>query len=714
MTQIFQISDGTTTIDLLSPTGNYHLAKWESGISQWKDGGIFSENPLVDGRVPIDRAFDSVQEKITIHITGSSQDNVISSLRSLLTLLDTSYTYFAESTAVPAYLIVKSDTETNTRYAVIVSYKIDNLPGQFDGPFLAGGKQFSGNLSYPAIYVELELVIERDHWLNAAPGSSVNISIQNQYSYNSTTYGQAATSSSPVYISAIRADSNITHIYRFDTSASTWSSNLVGTAPPFNILPTSTTAGDIVYFGVNSSLPNSGIPHNLVFNISTPASGITGTWEASVSPSSWNILSGSDYTQNPPYNSGTLSTINSFTKSGLGEVVVTQLNNLAATPINLLTVFGGSAPNVTGFWIRFRVTSVSSPTVPQQGTGLIFSSNKPFVEINSASIGGDIPALSKVTIRGRANTKIAGPSGYVTAGSLFLGIRKYSRGSLFTGYLNASDEQNPTGITVTTSATAGFVDKYNSSTGRAVRATAGSLAGGDEMSVTWTFASSISKHFIGNFRTFVRFLWLNTTSQSKIILRAGEMDLYESEWITNLPVPISADVSFGVTDMGILNIPYSGLISRSLTTDILESVSIILKIKNTGSFAVDAYVNDLILIPADESIVEVREVLNSNTATNGIYYNRNLEIDNITLPGIGGRAFLKDTTSGNIVNVYRLINTKGLEIPTQRSLLWFLYYDKYVPTSTADPPFNLSSLENTTFGISIATGNRYILPRGAI
>lgn len=714
MAQIFQISDGTTTIDLLSPTGNYHLAKWESGISQWKDGGIFSENPLVDGRVPIDRAFDSVQEKITIHITGSSQDNVIASLRSLLSLFNSSYLYFAEDTGIPVYLIVKSDTETNTRYATIISYKIDKLPEQFDGPFLVGGKQFAGNLSYSAIYVELDIVIERDHWSNSIPGSSTNNSIHNQYTFNSTTYGQASTSADYIYVASQRVESNITHIYRYDSSAASWSSNLVGSTPPYNILPTSTTVNDAVYFGVQSSITGANRFHNLVFNIGTPASGITGAWELAAG----GVFTGADGTQSPSV-WGDLSGKTSFTKTGLGGVVLAEYSGAGWTANNLLTLFGGSAPNITGYWMRYRVTSVSSPTPPTQAAGSvnIFSCTRPYIEINTASIVGDLPALSKVSIKGKPGNKKNGPTNYLSASSIIAGVRRYSRGSLFTSYLNVSTYQNPSGITVSSSFSA-ITSGYETPSGEGVY-DAITTTPGNSYTITWSLDSTIIKHFFGRYKVYVRSVYLSDTQrkQFKITTRAGDMDLYSTEYIS-VPSPASPDLTIDnmptVTDMGLIDIPHVGGLNRGLSTDILNNLDIILTIKNSATSANGTgIVMDLVLIPADESIVEIREVLYSNTALKGLSDDRILEIDNVSVRSLNGRAVVRDISSNNITSLYRLINTKGLEIPTERSRLWFLYFDRYI-SSTSPSEFTLASLDSNLFGVKLSTSNRYIIPRGNI
>lgn len=706
MAQVFTISDGTTTIDLLNTTGNYHLAEWETGISEWKNGGIYSDNPLTDGSVPIDRSYSNFEEKITVHITGTSQNNVITNLRSLFNLLDKSINYFTENLATPVYLSAKGDTETGARYAVIVGYKIDKLPDQFIGPFLNGGKQ-SGLSAYTSIYKSVELILQRGHWLDNVPGSSDSISISNQYTYNGTTYGQSASSSVPILLSSRRAEANITHVYRFDNSASSWSGNQVGTLP-FNLLPTSTTASDAVYIGIQSTLTDSGPFSNVVFNVGTAASGITGDWEYWTGVA-WATIIGVDATRTTP--STTMSGQVPFTKTGVGFI---EFRNPMGTG-NLLTILGGSAPNITGYWIRFRVTSVSSPVTPTQQTNGLFFANRPYIDINSASIGGDIPTLSKLIINGKSGARDYSSSAtHYTASSIWLGVRKYSKGSLFTPYINIADEQNPSGITV--SAYSGVVNEPGStqysSVGRvgSVTVTAGTTNGSG---IDIEFASTIANHFFGKFRVFLRYVMATNVPYGDVLssmtVYTSECDLSQSDTkvlqyrTTAIPT---------VADFGLVNLIGSNQIANSTATD-TSSFSIKFAITNNNASNVTIYFTDLILIPADESIIEIRELLNDATGA-GFDYSKNLEIDNLTYPEKSVRAITKNVSTNVINGIFRPINSKGLEIPTERCLLCFLFIDRYIPILTTNTEFLGTRLDNSIVSLLLKTNNRYLLPRGDV
>lgn len=169
MAQVFTISDGTTTVNLLNPNGPYYLSAYETGVNQWKDGGLFTNNNFTEGSIPVFRQFDTFSEKITIHVTGATQDAVASNLRTLFDLLESGVKYFLDNRGSQTYISVKGDTESNTRYAVITSYKVDRIPQQFAGPSVIGG--LAGSTRVETIYENVDLVIGRGIWLESPPGT---------------------------------------------------------------------------------------------------------------------------------------------------------------------------------------------------------------------------------------------------------------------------------------------------------------------------------------------------------------------------------------------------------------------------------------------------------------------------------------------------------------------------------------------------------------
>lgn len=167
MAQVFTLSDGTTTLNFLAAP--YDLANYETGLNQWKDGGIFADSSLTEGSIPVFRQFDAFEETLTLHITGTTQDSVIASLRAITTILESGMEYFISGLGSQCYIAVKGDTETNTRYAVITAYKLETLPAQFGGAFLQGA--VAATSLYASAYTGIQLVLRRGIWLENVPGT---------------------------------------------------------------------------------------------------------------------------------------------------------------------------------------------------------------------------------------------------------------------------------------------------------------------------------------------------------------------------------------------------------------------------------------------------------------------------------------------------------------------------------------------------------------
>lgn len=680
MAQIFQISDGTTTIDLLNPVGNYHLGKWETGINQWKSGGIFSGSDLSNGSIPVFRAFENSEEKITIHITGSTHDVVIANLRSLTSILDNSVKFFVTSgmEGTQAYFAIKSDNETNTRYAVITAYKIEQLPEQFDGSFMSGGMQ--SGLKYNSIYTEVELVVTRGVFLEAAPNNPVRVTLDSRVTYNSQTFGINNSNSTPVIFTDYRTTSNITHIYRYDASATTYSSNLIGSTS-HTLFPTSPAVGDILYIGTQTSLSNSGPFFNVVFNIGTAATGLT------IQPE---IYNGSTWISVP----GEVDLTSKFTVTGTNIYAIHRFNNSVWATVSI--------NSVTAYWLRFRITAASSPTNPAQSTRAIYSATTPYIDCANTNVAGDLDAITNLDINLCVSNSIE-----------LYGTRLYSRGSSFTSYINFADEQNPTGISVT--AGGGFVvsDQVRSPSGRCISVALGGGSSSSVLGATITFDSTIANQYKGTYRAFIRGLRNDSIGSGYPTLQLEVVDpgstsslAWKSE---EVPSNSYYDGLAGghtfieVFDFGIINLP-TGNVKPSNT---LDSLTISVYLKNYHSSTTSTILLfDLILIPVDESYIELRPNHFSPTSSgSNDYY---MEIDKTEYPELDSIAQCYYKSSGNVYETVLPIGDIYLKNSRQR--IWYFAYNK---TNDAYN-INYASAYPVAHSATVSKLNRYIYPRGAV
>ncbi|GAG60228.1 unnamed protein product, partial [marine sediment metagenome] len=219
-----------------------------------------------------------------------------------------------------------------------------------------------------------------------------------------------------------------------------WSGNLIGAATPFAFLPNPVLAADLVLFGIDSTVLNSGPFCSLVFDLSTVITGVTATrWRYSdasgVLPTGWALQIMQDNTN----------------QDGLGTGVAFDtlgIRSVAWEPDPLWIVqnptIGGVALGVTGLWIcsdMFTVPGAATPPIQQNRD--IYTITWPTTDI--AQPGGDMETLFRVRARGEGGGTLTtdNPNRWLA------GLRKTSRGTDFRSFINFSDEQHPPGVTVT-------------------------------------------------------------------------------------------------------------------------------------------------------------------------------------------------------------------------------------------------------------------------
>lgn len=600
MAEIFQITDGTTTIDLLDKT-KYFLQKWRPKIPRYKDGGIYQGSILSDQRRITDRRFSTVIETMTITIMGTDYDTVIANLRSLLVLIEQATNYWINGNSNIVYIIAQAETESNPRYASIIKGDIEELPDPF-GIDAEVGIKIDGTAVGSGM-VDVDLTIERRQWGNSAPGTSTVTEISATQSFNSRTLGRSATTAAEVFISGKHNQANLTHVYRYDSSLASFSSNLLDAAQPYKLFPDPAGNGDILYLGSSTAVSDSGPFSSIITDIETAAAGTyTLTWE--IYTGSWSGLTTRDDTSN-------------FKTTGVNGIFFAQSASWATTSIN----------GVTAWWIRVRISAFTSMSpVPTQANRNIYSVVKNYVSIASDAVNGDIPALSRITIVNKAHQQSPSPSVASSMHRMMIGLRSSNRGTNFVSFLNASDEQNISGLTVAAPGiSASFIDNTTTPTGRIVQwVTGGSASIGDR--VTYTLDSTIAPDFYGEYRAFI--ITGQTIADGVISAAVGLQfgsagTQFGTSPISTDPVGLNDNGEGAIHDLGTVKIIKPPYDVDEITISILASA--------TGSETIDFWA--LVLIPTDEWAIDIfPPILEIDSPEAGIDAIRYLNMDCITSP----------------------------------------------------------------------------------
>lgn len=254
-----EITDGTTTVSLMDGSDGFYEARWVPSIPEYKGGGTFQETPLTQGRRLVDKQFTNIIETITVVLSTNTVDGAQVAKQKVRRLLEKAADYWVnEWTDTPVYLIAQSKEETNPRYAVISNGRVPD-----------GGDPYGTNYAYSFggrkyTHEEIDIIIEHGLWMSSAPGDAQELCTFNGGFYNGIQYG---TDSSPITV--------IDYAIFYDDSGGTYTANLANGPFPIDFVPILSTAGDLLYIGVDNVRFNW-----LYFSLSSGQDGTSGTeWD---------------------------------------------------------------------------------------------------------------------------------------------------------------------------------------------------------------------------------------------------------------------------------------------------------------------------------------------------------------------------------------------------------------------------------------------------
>ncbi len=249
MTNILEITDGTTTVNLLSRDFGFCLNSWNPAIAQPKRGGTFQSSSLSEGRKLVNREFENIEDSFNFDIKGSGQPETITYITNLIQLLEQATEYWT-GFADKVYIKAKADCEDNPRYALIVNYSWPELKFPY-------GETFFSKVSTIASMINVDLGLEHKIWSTSIPGESdcAEASATQVWKYNQewevndtqpandvAALLQAANGS--LYAGDL---SGVTQVWRSTDNGAIWASNFAaGTAGGWALMQ---AANDDIYNG---------------------------------------------------------------------------------------------------------------------------------------------------------------------------------------------------------------------------------------------------------------------------------------------------------------------------------------------------------------------------------------------------------------------------------------------------------------------------------
>lgn len=600
------------------------LFSWTpSDLIRYKDGGIFRDSKNSPGRKPIYRQNSNAIETMVISIHGNNKNHVAQLVRYLKTAADEAFDYWLPGSSItrPAYLKTAAGSETVYRYAPIYKIEIAGLTdlhfGEYEGGLIVNGGAWTSG------FAQVTLTIERGEWSDKIPEEYTNI-----------------VNAVNVTNGLFTPTNDISHIYRYDASSDTFSSNLIGASLPYDLFTNPSGTGDRLYIGSASQFTN------LVFNLQTAG---VGAELSTLFSSSGGLFSEMVYNGMSDGTAG-------FTLTGIKVITF----NPAAFDWQLVTVNG-----VSRYWIVFVASfGTSWTTVPRQKTSdptTVYGSSSATI----GAIGGDLEALARATITGNS---------VGVSGRILLGLKEILDGDLFQGYINITTTQDNPDITAT------IVNEAFTTFGAIGDAPVGSGAifspdGAQAISelVNITLGTDTTPYFKGKYRFFLRTQVVDTNDVFNGMVNvsiSGSVIYSKSFNLTNN--------SFGhiYVDLGILNIYDNNpnISSDSITFEIWAGAD------QTGTL----YFYDLVLIPANLSIVDAT----AETLALGLSTGRYILIDSITSPKDDVLAGVFNSSNDRRMATVSAICNGKFTIPANKSLsLWLTALDTDAGSGSFDMGF---------------------------
>lgn len=674
-TPLLRITDGTVSVYLHGRSG-FSLEDWTPRRAQLKDDGVWANSPLADGRRLRLYKRDNIVDTFALVASHQCFDDLVHDCQDLDRLLTKALDYHQSPWQTePVWIEARGPDETNTRYALIHSYAFP----QDDNPYAQPAFTNLARLGF----LDMELVLEHGPWLELAPGQQRCLDISATQEYNSITYGRESTGvcavlegaegcilaengdvlyledgsgcialeggaayGSPwpeVYVANKHTRANITNLHVVDGGV--WGANLIAT--PFvahDLLPAAPAVNDYIAAGCSVAIADSGPFCSLVFDLDDVSGGGTFTWEYSTGAGAWTAFAADQITDNT----------DNFNQGGVCSVHwIPQDNWVSAT-------YGG----VTAMWVRGRV-SAGAPNTPSQQNRNVYTVAWPYITLAAAEMPGDITGLSHVAVYPKSpdsDTALA-------FDRMMLGLRSTSRGDTFSAYLNAAEEQNPSGVLVDLSANGTFTQRSEAPSGWLSRLAV--AAAGSEEYVSFILNSEVYPTYRGTYHAFcrVRMGVGGPVDEVTAHLRIGSRvagtfyQLWESSVYPAIQAT-SANEYYELLDLGRVTLPPTTPLQNYTALDVRVVIT-----NDSAATAATVDVYDLILMPVDEWSGMFVEVAAGTEVT----YEQRLDVDSIRDPRLYIRVQSMEAGNDNSIVPYQpQVNGPAIWQANAEQRLWFM------------------------------------------
>lgn len=698
-----QISDGTTTIDLLdSKGGTILLRDMTLQARQVKSSSIIHDSPFENDKILLSRPTDSPIITLELVIRSETPDGYAYKWQQFSKLLEKATRYWTSSvgTIVPVYFISRAIDETSRRYALIRNISgLGQLSNFYHQPFVQPADRLGS----------VTISFEVSDWQDVVPRTNSILPVSN-YPYATTGLGNDViiTNEENRFFAKVTSHAKakgLSHIYHTPDGGGTWTSNYLTQTLPFS-LPASALTNAALYFGVSTANADASPFSSIVLHLSRemiPGASYSSAWEY-YNGSSWAAIS---TVTDESFALQEIGFTGDDDGSTIGCATIDFNHPTDWTTANLLTLFGGTAPNITAWWVRLRYTT--APFAPSQSPTFDYrhpyTVSYPFVKINGSDLKGDLASLLSVELVGHGTG--------LEPRILWVSTRTNDRGDKFSPYLNCSTIFAATDVTFQTVAGSGYTVSMISDGlhPNSLSITGETFVFNPNADVTeyttiaqWTIDQDVVSQYQGRFRAFLRLRGYNSSllEPGHVFVKLNSL-YYDANPVTYSHDTIATTLLHHLVDLGTFVIPGEASIVELV-------INLQAKWRDVGQ---QTEFHDLILMPADEFIGGFyasnpdQGLVGQADATTSNY----LDIDTASFPKNQLKAYYK-SSSGLIKGIWQTAASGEFSVPAGEDVKLFFLLDSYDETKT--PSFDsYYALPYTTAGVVVQAVKRYSHLRGS-
>jgi hypothetical protein len=468
--------------------------------------------------------------------------------------------------------------------------------------------------------------------------------------------GRGDTCRNEVYVANKSNISNVSEIFVYDASLTTYTDQFPAAAFPYTLFPAAAQNNDLLYIGFEYTIVDSGPACSAVFDLMEVATDVNWTiiWEyygTSGGPG-WVTLNVTDNTDQ-------------FRQPGVNSVHWVPPDDWVVFNVNGSTLY----------WIRARLsTAAGAYDPPIQQHRDVYSVTWPHANVDDADVAGNIPAHLRIKAENQSDDDV-----YTTVDELDLldnrvivGLRSYDRGPDFTCFVNLADDtivanthsQNPIGIVVDDGTGTTTAAEIHAPSGiAAVHTTQGNGITSYDDALTVTFGPSIARDYYGRFHAYLRAqLYEPSASPAgthdsvrvRLQMQTGSGGIVE--W-TPYAKFTGRDAWDGVAgreetyndyqllDMGVVALPVSSLFQQ---VELPDTFVITVQVASAAATNLRVEFYDLCLVPVDEWAGDFSDTAFEDDS--GVGNGQMLDIDSVSFAKQPIRALVKSADATEYIS----------------------------------------------------------------